>query len=351
MPNISLESLIVNALPPDVSMDTASSLSCWMRCQKLHEYRYSLGYRMAATIPAYLIGTAVHIGLESFWNGDSFTGAMASVVKFMQGEPYFSDTGKIERARIYAYLKGYYARWGKDLNNYEVIGVEVEFSRVICDVSGSQRHEAYRIAAGKLDALVRRKSDGQLIIIEHKTAGAYSKADDPSSIYWTKLSMDNQSCSYVHHIEELTGERPLIMYDVVLKTRSAPLKSKKRKKKTETDAEFQLRIAGDNESTQEYQTRLANKYVEECGDRYFRQVINITSNELEEKVKELGYIAQQIHSNTGEGIRIRNTTACNSFGSTCEFMGVCTGLEQLDDPKFIKKETAHEELQQQKEAL
>ena len=343
MPDITLESLTIDSIPADASMDTASSISCWMRCQKLHEYKYSLGYRMAETIPAYLIGTAVHIGLESFWNGDSFTGAMASVVKFMQGEPYFSDAGKIERARIYAYLKGYYARWGKDLENYSVIGVEGEFSRTVRDVSGS------RIAAGKLDALVRRKSDGQLIIIEHKTAGAFSKADDPSSPYWTKLSMDNQSCSYVHHIEELTGERPLIMYDIVLKSRSTPLKSRKRKKKDETDAEFQLRIAGDNESIQEYQARLANKYVEECSTRYFRQVVNITSNELEMKIDELNQVAQQIHSNTDK-IRIRNTTACSSFGSACEFMGVCTGLEQLDDPKFMKKETAHEELQQQKEA-
>ena len=338
---------------PDATIHTASSTSCFMRCAKLYHYKYELGYRQAATIPAYLIGTAVHIGLESFWKGEPFTAAMASIVKFVKTESYFTtDAGKLEQARVYAYIKGYYSKWASDLDLYEVLGVEVEFKRVKRDTQNSRLVFGDvlkgQVVAGKLDALVRRKSDGQLIIIEHKTAGAYSKADDFGSTYWSKLSMDNQACIYVDNIEKLTGEKPLIMYDIVLKTRSTPLKSKKRKKKDETDSEFQLRYQADSESMQGYQTRLANKYVAECDSRYFRQIVYFAGGELEEKIEEIESVSQAIDSNVG-GTRIRNTVACNSFGSTCEFMGVCTGLEQLDDPKFIKKETAHEELQQEKE--
>ena len=323
---------------------TSSSLGCYMRCPKLYEYKYELGYRSSAPIPAYLIGTAVHIGLEHFWKGESFTQAMMEIMKWMREEPYFHDN-KVEQMRINAYLKAYYLRWEADLDLYEVISAELQFY-IPKRIEGIDPYSPSR--AGKLDVLVRRKSDGRLIIIEHKTAGPYSKADEAGSPYWAKLSMDTQLAFYIDSVRHISRELPLVMYDVVLKTRSTPLKSKKRIRKGESEAEFEQRRAGDHETLSQYQTRLTNTYISEARVRYFRKEINITEQELDLKLSEINQVIHQIENNK---IRIRNTATCNGYGSTCEFMGVCTGIEQLDDPKFEKKEKAHEELETAKETL
>ena len=311
---------------------TASSLNCWLTCQQKYNYRYELGYRTSETIPAFLIGTAVHLGLECFWRGEPLEGALIATARYMLDEPYFKREGWIERLRVQAYVHGYYHRWLNTRDLYEVIGVELEFLE--------------KGRAGKLDALVRRKSDGKLVIIEHKTASKFSKADDPSSSYWSKLSMDTQVCFYYRHIQKMYDEEPEILYDVIIKSKSTPLKGKARKRKDETDAEFAQRKYDSAETPSEYGARVRKAYREEGAERYIRKTVHLTQQEVDRKLEELEYVINGIETapRTFSTFRVRNTTACNSYGGTCEFLGVCTGLELLDDPKFKKKEKLHSEL-------
>ena len=70
-------------------------------------------------------------------------------------------------------------------------------------------------------------------------------------------------------------------------------------------------------------------------------MVHITPNEGSVKMGELAYTMRSIEN---KDLRIRNTSACSSYGSTCEFMDVCNGVAQLDDPRFEKKEVMNEEL-------
>jgi|TARA_Y100000310_G_C20614878_1_gene780089 hypothetical protein len=314
----------------------------------LYHYKYELGYRSSATIPAFLIGTAVHVGLEHFWKGDSLQDALIRTKEYMSSEPYFSEDGWIEKLRVQAYVTGYYSRWLNDRDLYEVVGVEHEFTTTWKEQE----------MAGKLDVLVRRKSDGKLTIIEHKTASKFAKADEPDSPYWQKLSMDTQLCFYVCNIDRIYGEIPEVIYDVIVKSRSTPLKGKARKRKDESDAAFAQRKAEGAETRGEYLARVKEAYINEGHERYLRKTIHLTVEEINRKMDELdtaiGDIRKvhdewsEVSENDGywtqKQIRIRNTTACMGMGSTCEFLGVCTGVEQLDDPKFEKKEKLHSEL-------
>jgi len=106
---------------------TASSLNCWLTCQQKYNYRYEQGYRTSETIPAFLIGTAVHLGLESFWKGEPVNEALLAVEEYTLSEPYFKGGGWIETLRIQAYVAGYYDRWLNTRDLYDVIGVELEF--------------------------------------------------------------------------------------------------------------------------------------------------------------------------------------------------------------------------------
>ena len=323
---------------------TASSLNCWLTCQQKYNYKYELGYRTSETTPAFLIGTAVHLGLEYFWKGKTINDARVAVEKHMATDPYFKREGWIEKLRIQAYIAGYYHRWLNTRDLYDVIGVELEFLE--------------KGRAGKLDALVRRKSDGKLVIIEHKTASKFAKADEPGSTYWSKLSMDTQVCFYHRHIQQMYKEDPEILYDVIIKSKSTPLKGSARKRKAETDAEFAQRKYDYAESPGEYSARIKKVYMKEGAERYVRKTIHLTHQEANRKIDELDSVIRDIEYTHNEWnevseedgywtqrkTRIRNTTACNSYGGTCEFLGVCAGLELLDDPKFEKKEKLHSEL-------
>jgi hypothetical protein len=319
-----------------------------MRCQKLYEYRYELGYRTVDPIAALLVGSATHIGLEHFWKGASYAEAMVHVAKFCSEEDYFStDGGKIDAIKVAAYIKGYYSRWRDSRELYEVVGVELQFFVPLPDsrLAGSD----FSYHAGKLDVLVRRKSDGQLIIIEHKTAGSGTGADEPGSSYWTKLSMDTQLAMYSQNVFRMTGEMPEILYDVILKSRATPLKGSARKRKSETDAEFAQRKAADAETLPQFSSRMMHTYRTEGNDRYFRKPITLMQDELDLKLRELAETQEVVETCN---LRVRNTSACNSYGRACEFMNVCTGIDTLEtNPKFRKKQQAHEELETTKEAL
>ena len=341
------ENLKLFSTPPSEEehyIHTTSSLSCFMRCQKLYEYRYELGYRSVDPIPALLVGSATHLGLEYFWKGASCAEAMAHVAKFCTEESYFSTTdgGKIDAIKVAAYIKGYYSRWLDSRELYEVVGVELQFFVPLSD----ENHPAFH--AGKLDVLVRRKSDGQLIIIEHKTAGSGTGADEPGSSYWTKLSMDTQLAMYSQNVFRMTGEMPEILYDVILKSRATPLKGSARKRKSETDAEFAQRKAADAETLPQFSSRMMHTYRTEGNDRYFRKPITLMQDELDLKLRELAETQEVVETCN---LRVRNTSACNSYGRACEFMNVCIGADGLDtNPKFRKKQQAHEELETTKEA-
>ena len=110
-----------------VKVHTTSSLNCYMKCPRLYQYRYEMKYRSATDIPALLIGSAVHVGLEWFWKGVSYHEAMVKVCEFMAEEQYFKGDGKVDAARVAAYVRGYYQRWGKSRDEYDVIGVELQF--------------------------------------------------------------------------------------------------------------------------------------------------------------------------------------------------------------------------------
>lgn len=337
-------------IPEDLwGVHTQSSISCWQQCEKKYEYKYEKGYRSAEIIAAYLIGSAVHIGLEYFWESMPYHAAVTAVNEFFtENATYFDGDGALERAKIIAYIKGYYHKWTPSKDEYEVISAELRFFKEhdFTQWFGWEELKDWEQAtvglriSGKLDVLLRRRIDGKLFIMEHKTAGAYSKADEPGSTYWMKLAMDTQLILYKFVLEAISGEEVGVIYDVVMKSGMRLLKGKARKRASESELDFAMRKAEGAETLSQFQGRINEVYMNEP-ERYQRREIHHTKEELINKMDELINIMNRINRTD---LRVRNTTNCNSYGSPCEFLGVCTGIEQLDDPKFEKKEAMHEEL-------
>jgi len=311
-----------------MAIRTASSLNTFMDCPRKYEYSYERLYRSVKPIPAFLIGSVVHKGLEAYWLRKSWEEArtMMEEEKKREHPDYWeTDAGKLESLKCEAYIKGYYAKWlTRDLSTYDVVGVEHEF------VIGQN--------AGKLDVLLRRKADKQLVIMEHKTAGPWSGADEPSSPYWLKLVMDTQVVWYTHNISKEFKEDPIFIYDVVIKTSGKPKKSRSRQRKNESAMDFARRKSGEDESPAQYRERLSKAYCTEP-ERFVRREVVLTKQDREIKLRELDSVIKAIKPPF-----LRNTTSCVRAGGACPFLEVCIGADTLSGQNFTAKQRAHSEL-------
>jgi hypothetical protein len=154
-------------------------------CQRLHKYKFLDGYRPAEEAEPLRFGSLVHEGLKGWWLAptDRLTAAMAAIGG--EAEPY-------DRARAEAMLRGYDARWLEDTVLYDVLAVEEEFSTPLVNPETGSASRTWTLG-GKVDAIVREKATGRVLLVEHKTT---SEAIGPGSEYWRRLRIDAQVSIY-----------------------------------------------------------------------------------------------------------------------------------------------------------
>lgn len=164
------------------------------RCKKMWEYQYLQGLTPSST-PTYLSdGSFLHaLMAEMYRNPDSIDTISKRVqgVNIQEGVPSVSEE---TRTRFVEQLEAYFGEF--PLETVEVVAVEQEFyaNIGITDVYGSPV-----LVHGIVDAVVRA-DDGQLWLVEHKTA---SRA-------WSvqQFEFATQDVLYCIAWEALTGERP-----------------------------------------------------------------------------------------------------------------------------------------------
>ncbi len=154
-------------------------------CQRLHKYKYVDGYRPAEEAGPLRFGSLIHLGLKAWWLAptDRLAAAMAAIAG--EAEPF-------DRARAEAMLRGYDARWLEDTALYDVLAVEEEFTTPLVNPETGASSRTWTLG-GKVDALVREKSTGRVLLVEHKTT---SEAIGPGSEYWHRLRIDGQVSIY-----------------------------------------------------------------------------------------------------------------------------------------------------------
>ena len=317
---------------------TASSIGTGMQCPKLYKFKYVELYRTKPSIHMFL-GTSLHAGLEKFFTGFDYEHAKRHMLKTF--EEYEEDNGddEVNRARLRAYLKGYYNRWESKRDE------EVKDSIIFVEQEFQFEHEGIEFR-GKWDALAHDPSTKTATIYEHKTTGlSLESVADP---YFDKLPMDIQCTIYreaafvwLNARGNTLFEMPRLVYDVIKKTKASP-KMKKRvvKRKTETEEEFQKRKEEQMETLEEFEERLMESYLNE--GPYFRHEIPLITTHHKRRLSELKEYAKLL-SNKGF-LEIRNSTSCGNYGG-CDFLGVCLGRELLDDStKIFKQEEKHPEL-------
>ena len=324
---------------------TASSLNTYSKCPRRYQYRYLEEFEPTAPQDALLVGTAVHIGIERFWLGDESSEVFRHVEEFYRETPSFwsGPRGEIERAKVDAYLYGYIRERASMVKDYEVLGVEEEWRETL----HVQPMDLHSQRAGKFDLVIRRKSDGEVFVVDHKTSGSRD-IEDPMSVFWSKLTFDTQVVMYLDAAQRKynLSRRPRFIYDVIRKTKSKPSMTKRvSKRKTETKFQFEARKASVTETLAQYKARVLKEYTSDPSRFIWREIL-ITHDEVERRQDELFILEKQIQNAPLQYDLPRNPNACMSAWGSCPYFPVCAGQDDLSTSDAYRYKPAHSELEE-----
>jgi hypothetical protein len=308
---------------------TASRLRCFRTCARLHHLRYVEGWRPRQESEALRFGSLFHKGMEAWWgtvaanelDGAPLMVALASVAG-LAADPY-------EQVRLNELLRGYDLAWRADAGLYEVLGVEVSYTAPLLNPATNLARSRTWQLAGKIDAIVRRRSDGRVLVVEHKTTGDEIASEaDP---YWSTLALDHQISGYVIGAEALGHHVDEILYDVAKKPGQKPLRAtapESRKYTKEGRLYANQREA--DESVEEYRARVRAEIEGDLARYFRRRSVPRTESQIRDFLFDAWQQGRSMREMEIEGFAPRNPEACHRFG-TCAFWQVCsTGTHPAD---------------------
>jgi hypothetical protein len=322
-------------------------------------------------------GTAMHAVLEA-WYLAWQTGEDRLAAAFAAADEV--DVNDTDRARLRVLAAAYDARWGAC--DWEVMAVEVEFRYWLGDIQ----------IGGKIDALIRERSTGNVFVVEHKTSTADTS---PGAPYWDRLAIDTQISIYVDGAAfgldyEISGcvydviKRP--QHEILLATPEDKRKYTKGKgckacggsakpgeiekgrgyktvtfvtvehvpcdecagtgwKKDKDGVPEAPRLHADqrdrDETVEEYTDRIANEIADRVDDYLARSVVVRLDTELPRMRQELIDTIEAMRALDARGLTPPNHDACVRGRDMCAFFQVCAGRADINE---FPRGAAHSEL-------
>lgn len=195
---------------------TNSCLSVFRECPRKYYYAYIRLMVPIIVSPALSIGRVIHQALEAWWLHGLNEVAVAL-------NKITADITEADCAKIAAMLS-YYA---PPKQQYVVDAIEQVFNVPIINPATGRHMRGYTLG-GKVDGLIRRRTDDKLYLLEHKTTSEDIIGFGP---FWQRLSIDHQISYYM----AATGAEGC-MYDVLKKPTLTY-------KQVESEAAFEARRA------------------------------------------------------------------------------------------------------------
>lgn len=373
---------------------TNSSLRTFRECPRRFQNSYVRLRRPVRTPKPLAFGTVIHAGLASAWEyarthvswpepGRALYGALACARH--AAEPHLESDAltEVDLVRAEVMLTCYVARWAPAMQEWEVLDVEEEWSSDLVNPQTGRRSRTYTLG-GKRDALARRRADGSMWVIEHKTTGEDVSA---GSVYWQKLRLDMQVSMYYDGARRRGYDVAGVLYDVLVKPRADLLlatpedarkytKGKPCKACGGSDARGETPQPGsglapdvgecqkcggagwveppriyayqraDDETIEEYRGRLMEMMTTAPDEWFARAEVVRLEDDVAEHALDIWLTAKSIHEHALAGVYPRNPEACFSHGKEpCPYWSVCTGAADLADPTIFRDASSpHEEL-------
>lgn len=318
--------VIIESLP----IITTSEIRTYKRCREEHRLAYALGYRPLRRDLPLAFGSVVHAGLESWWLHHDPERA----VRAAREHEDYAGLGPWEQVRAEVMILGYHARWIDESADWETLRVEASFFAT---------RSGYKLG-GKLDAVARHRASGRLVVVEHKTT---SEDVSPGSIYWRRLTLDDQVGVYVEGGDVLgLGRVDAVLYDVLVKPSRDPLlATPAESRKYRKDGGLYASQREHDESPDEYRARLLEHLAERPDEHFRRAEVVRLDHEREQARRDVHRVAQDILRTDPSEPEPKSPDACKRYGRLCPYFEVCCGEADLDDPaRFRRAKTPHEEL-------
>lgn len=319
---------------------TNSRLTTFRRCSLEQHLAYEEGIRpLGGSEEALRFGSLFHIGLAGWWLAYRYPGEQIdAAIEAMR--PLAIDD--FDMARAGTLMRGYDARWC-EAEDIEVLSVEQQFETELRNPLTGAASRTYRLA-GKLDLVVLNRGDGLVYIGEHKT----SSADiGPGSRYWEALRIDAQISTYFAGARALGYEPAGCLYDVIGKSKHAPLLAtpEELRKYTKKTGELYANQRDRDETADEYGLRLAEVICAAPDKFYRRGFITRLPEEEREAAFDAWQAARLMREARAAGIYPRNVNACERYGRMCGYFPVCTRAASLDDATMFERvDNVHPEL-------
>ena len=243
-------------------------------------------------------------------------------------------------AKCRALMSGYDAKW-RDAE-WETLATEQQFQLPVInpDTGATSRTWTH---AGKKDGIIRYVPSRRKYLLEHKTTS--DDIADPGSSYWRRLTIDSQVSGYM--LAEWQNENKLdgTLYDVIRKPATRPKQITKALQKVmiqqgtylgeEVPKEFRL---FENENIELYEIRLTQEILLNPCKYYQRRTIPRLDDEIVEYATELWHIGKDILSARNNDHHYRNSDACMTWGSPCEYLSICSGHDSPESDNWQKRE-------------
>lgn len=253
-------------------------------------------------------------------------------------------------AKARALMRGYEARWAG--NEWSHISTEEMFQLPIVNPETGASSRTFT-HAGKYDGTILSRRE-QPWLLEHKTTS--EDIEDPNATYWRRLAIDSQVSGYV--LANWQDGRKLegTLYDVIRKPGIRPKKIPKadathitssgRYHGFEVPTSIRYCVASGQESECDklFEMRMAREVIDEPNRYYQRRPIPRLDDDLLEYAGELWDVAQTIMDARRTNRHYRNSAACVTFNTPCEFLSICSGHDSTDSDRWRKAESVHDEL-------
>ena len=321
---------------------TASRMRSFRDCARLHHLRYVEGWRPVREGEPLWFGSAFHEGLAAWWTAQSLgdsDGALAAALL----SPAFLSMDPFDRIRVEELLRGFDAAWREEARRYEVLGVEVPFEASLLNPATWRASATWRLA-GKIDALLRDRETGRVLVAEWKTTS--ESIEDPAASYWTRLQMDAQISAYVIGAEALGHQVQEILYGVAQRPGQRPLlATPPESRKYRKDGALYAGQREVDETPEECRARIRTAIAENPARHFQRRVIPRTESQIRDFLADAWMQARAMRESERLGLAPRNPDACNRFGQ-CAFWPACSsGLGPGEFPaQFERHEDVNPEL-------
>jgi hypothetical protein len=321
---------------------TQSRLKEFHRCERRHFLNYVLGIDTHEEDKSALnFGTAFHAGLEHWWLHNGISGFRRAMELAISSPGSFTG---YELAKIKALMIGYDAVYGGN-DGLITLEVEKEFCLPLRNPATNCSSRTFKIA-GKIDAIAR-DLNGELWVVEHKTT---SSSLDSESVYWSRLTMDEQISMYVYAAREIGFDVAGCIYDVIKKPVQRPYKATpESKRKYKKDGSLYSAQREDDETAKEYFIRIAEIISGAPSDFFRRTTVVRLDDEIAAFQIHLWKMAQRMISGKADGYHPKNPSACFDYNAECKYFPLCSGASTLGDSRWIKKAKINPELEQSNE--